>query len=64
MDKELKEFNEILKKYVGEFRKADESLFNYGVELGRILEKNNIKEHRPDVISKPLVSLETSNFLD
>ncbi len=48
MDKELKEFNEILKKYVGEFRKADESLFNYGVELGRILEKNNIKEHRPN----------------
>ncbi len=48
MDKELKEFNQILKKYVGEFRKADEKLFNYGVELGRILEKNNIKEHRPN----------------
>jgi CRISPR/Cas system CMR-associated protein Cmr1 (group 7 of RAMP superfamily) len=39
MDKELKELNKQIEGYV-KGRKADESIFNYGVQLGRILEKN------------------------
>ena len=46
MDKEIKQLNKQIEEYLGEFRKADETIFNFGVQLGRILEKNNIENHR------------------
>lgn len=46
MDKELKQLNKEIEDYVGDFRKADERIFNFGIRLGRILEKNNAEDYR------------------
>ena len=37
----IKELNKRIAEYIGENSKADEDLFNFGVELGRYLEKNS-----------------------
>lgn len=46
MDKELKTLNKLIKVHIGEHGKADEKLFNFGVELGRLLERNKADKHR------------------
>lgn len=46
MKAEFEKLNKKIKKHVGDFGKADEDLFNFGIELGRLLEKNEIKQHR------------------
>lgn len=46
MDKELKQLNKEIEMYVGNMKKADEKIFNFGVRLGRILEKNNTEDYR------------------
>jgi len=51
MDKELKELNKQIEGYV-KGRKADESIFNFGVQLGRILEKNKVENYRLSFFSE------------
>lgn len=46
MNKEYKELNKLVAKHIGFNRNADEALFNFGVEFGRLLEKNGIEQHR------------------
>lgn len=48
MTAEFEKLNKKIKKHIGDYRRADEKLFNFGIELGRLLEKNKIKEHRLD----------------
>jgi hypothetical protein len=48
MKTDIDKLNKKIKKHVGEYGKADEVLFNIGIELGRILQKNDIKELRLD----------------
>lgn len=46
MKAELEQLNIELEEYVGEYRVADESLFNLGVKLGRLLEQRKIEDYR------------------
>lgn len=46
MTAEFEKLNKKIKKHIGEYGRADEKVFNFGIELGRLLEKNKIKEHR------------------
>jgi hypothetical protein len=46
MKEDLSKINKAFSEYVSRFAKVDETLFNFGVELGRLLERHNIAEHR------------------
>lgn len=48
MTAEFEKLNKKIKNHIGEYGRSDEKLFNFGIELGRLLEKNKIKEHRLD----------------
>lgn len=49
MNKEIDAIANRLKNYCDNKHRYDEELFNLGVELGRQLERNNIKSYRPTV---------------
>ncbi len=49
MNKEIEGVEAKLVKYLKNFPRYDEELFNIGVELGRLLERNNISLHRPKI---------------
>jgi hypothetical protein len=46
MKDDLNKLNDEVSQYIRRLSKVDEKLFNYGVELGRLLEKNNIADYR------------------
>ena len=46
MKEDLSKINKAVSEYVSRFAKVDEKLFNFGVELGRLLERHNIAEYR------------------
>jgi len=48
MDDILKNINDAVKSYIGSNKKADEKLFNFGIELGRQLERAGIADYRLD----------------
>lgn len=48
MNNAIKNLNKKIREHTVETGKADETLFNFGVELGRLIEKNNIDSCRLD----------------
>lgn len=46
MNKQIEEINRLVKEHIGQYRKADERLFELGVELGRLLAKSSIDNYR------------------
>jgi len=46
MKEQVKEIEQVVKDYCNKQHNCDEGLFNIGIELGKILERNKIKEHR------------------
>lgn len=46
MNEPITKLNKAVAEYANNHRTLDEKLFNLGVELGRMLEKNNIAEYR------------------
>jgi hypothetical protein len=47
MNEELKRIDDLIDEHCKSVNRWDENLFNLGVELGRLLEKENINSHRP-----------------
>jgi hypothetical protein len=48
MNNAIKNLNKKIREHTVETGKADETLFNFGVELGRLFEKNNVDNSRLD----------------
>ena len=46
MEQELLKINKLIEKHVKKHGKADEAIFNLGIELGKILVNKNIQAHR------------------
>ncbi len=49
MNSDLDKFDAKLSEHFSTTNRYDEKLFNLGVQLGRILEKNNLEDYRPKV---------------
>ena len=49
MNKQIEDLEQRIEKHCQSIMRYDETLFNLGVELGRLLKENNIQEHRPNV---------------
>lgn len=52
MESELNVINKMIKEYVQDCGKVDEKVFNIGVALGRLLERNNFDNHRLSFFSE------------
>ncbi|QWD46335.1 hypothetical protein G6659_02175 [Polynucleobacter paneuropaeus] len=64
MDKNLKQLDDEIAEYIGDERKADEAVFNYGVKLGRYLEKNKIDDIRLDFFVKQAMTVDFTNAIN
>jgi UDP-N-acetylglucosamine transferase subunit ALG13 len=49
MNKQIEDLEQRIEKHCQSIMRYDETLFNLGVELGKLLKENNIQEHRPNV---------------